>query len=92
VLFADETHVQAAQWIGAALGRESTSVQPHARDRLRPAGLLLLGCFIGIVPLAALLWRRDPAAAATPTPATAGRTRIAVGALAGARCGPPSSR
>jgi hypothetical protein len=84
VLYADQTHLEAARWIDAALARPSTSVQPHARDRLLPAGLLLLGAFIGFVPLGALLWRRNPAAATTPTPAAPGWTQIAVGAVAGA--------
>ena len=80
VLFADETHGQAAQWIDAALGRPSTSVDPRARDRLLPAGLLLVGGFIGFVPVTALLLRRRPRTAA-PAP---GWRWIVAGALAAA--------
>jgi pimeloyl-ACP methyl ester carboxylesterase len=78
VLFADRTHMQAANWIDVALGRPSTLVEPHARDRLVPAGVLLLGCLIGFVPVTALVPRRP-----TSPPPAPNWKRTAVGAGAG---------
>jgi dienelactone hydrolase len=57
VLFADQTHVETARWLDAAFGRPPVPVEPRPRDRLGPAGLVVLGFLIGIVPLSALLAR-----------------------------------
>lgn len=74
VLFADETHRQTAQWLDAALAGSSTVVEGHPRDRLLPAGSLLLGLVLGFVPIAAVLLSRR-----------AGRGEVAAGDAIGWR-------
>jgi hypothetical protein len=57
VLYATRTHAETATWLDGAVGLASAApVRP--RDRVVPAGVLLLGMVVGFVPLAALLPRR----------------------------------
>lgn len=59
VLYATRTHAETANWLDEAVGLDSDApVRP--RDRVVPAGVLLLGMIVGFVPLAALLPRRRP--------------------------------
>ena len=57
VLFADQTHLETARWLDAAFGRPPVPVEPRPRDRLGPAGLMVLAFLIGFVPVSALLAR-----------------------------------
>jgi dienelactone hydrolase len=64
VLFADRTHQAMAEWLDPRLGGRPDGVRP--RDRLLPAGLLLLAFAIGLYPVALLLLGRQHRVARAP--------------------------
>jgi hypothetical protein len=66
VLFSARTHKTTADWLDSWLGGHAGGVRP--RDRLLPAGLLLLAFAIGLYPLALLLLGRQHRVARAPLP------------------------
>lgn len=75
VIYASRTHAETVAWLDRAVAAPADG-PPHPRDRLVPAGLLLLAFLVGFVPLAALLLpRRAPHAAAAAPTALPGRVR-----------------
>ncbi len=80
VLFSDRTHKAMADWLDSWLGGRPDGV--HPRDRLVPAGLLLLAFAIGFYPLALLLLGRQHRVARAPLPDSRFVPALAIGLAA----------
>jgi dienelactone hydrolase len=83
VLYATRTHAESVTWLGRAVAAP-VGGQLHPRDRLVPAGVLLLAFLLGFVPLTVALLPRRAGAAGAAAPPGRVRTRYAYGGLVAA--------